>query len=462
MTRPADELRAPLPGDGMPGRARRSSRGPSPRSERREGACTMSGDRAPFTAGDRELLSAFAAPVGDASGRLHQGSGARGEWLVASVEVTREVLSAGPGSGPDPLRLIAERTCEIGEAELVLVLRPTDPAGDELTVEVGVGAGADRLRGRRLPVQTSLAGRVLTSTEPVRLPHLTDAELTGEVELGPAMAVPLLGSGRVHGALVAARLDGRPGFTDADADGATTFAHHAALALERAEARAQHQLHALLADRQRIADDLHDHVIQRLFATGLKLHGVAGGALTGRAADRLRTAVDDLDEVIDTIRAAIFHLDSPLRTRREDVRDRLLQVLADVRPALGFDPSLRISGLPDDLPPDVVGDLLAVTREALTNTAKHARASTVDVDVRTGDGRLTLRVTDDGSGVGDATRRSGLAGLRRRADGHGGAFHICPAHPRGTRLTWSVPLGRRHGPDHVGTPPVAGTRSGPR
>lgn len=404
--------------------------------------------RGRFTAEDQELLSALAASVGDAidNARLYEAARARGEWLAASAAVTRQLLSADADGGPDPLQLIAERTQQIADADLVLVLRPTDPGGDELTIQVSVGADAAHLRGRTLPVQTSLSGRVFTSAEPVRLAHLTDGTgltslTSGEVEIGPVLAVPLLGSGRVHGVLAAGRLNGRTGFTDADGDMAASFANHAALAIELAEARARQQLNALLDDRERIAADLHDRVVQQLFGTGLSLQGLAAGARYSPMADRLTTAVGDLDRVIAQIRSTIFQLHSQPRAHGQGVRDRLLDVLADTRAALGFDPGLRFSGVLEDLLPDLVDDLLAVLREALTNVARHAGAATADVEVRTADGRLTLQVTDDGRGIGDADRRGGLADVRRRAEDRRGEFDVAPARPQGTRLIWSVPIG---------------------
>ena len=402
-----------------------------------------------FTAEDEELLAALAASVGEAidNARLYEASRTRGEWLAASAEVTRQLLSAEPDAA-DPLPLIAERTLDIADADLVLVLRPTEPQQTELTIEVSVGADAVHLRGRTVPVEGSLAGRVFTSAKPARVAQLSEgsglrAITSGEVELGPILAVPLLAPGRMHGVLIAARLAGRPGFADADVAMAASFANHAALALELAEARSQQQLNVLLGDRERIAADLHDHVIQRLFASGLTLHSLAATADAGPAGAgaRLAGVIRDLDDTIRQIRSTIFQLHSTPAPQGHGVRGRLVDLLADVRDALGFDPGLRFSGLLEDLPADLVDDLLAVLREALTNVAKHAGASGVDVDVQAGDGRLTLHVTDDGRGIDDTGRRSGLANLRRRAENRNGEFSLAPAQPHGTRLSWSVPIG---------------------
>ncbi len=407
-------------------------------------------DHGEFTGEDEELLAALAASVGEAidNAQLYEASRTRGEWLAASAEVTRHLLSAEPDGGRDPLPLIAARTREIADADLVLVLRPTEPQQTELTIAVSVGADAAHLRGRTIPVQGSLAGRVFTSAKPARVGQLSEgsglrAITSGEVELGPILAVPLLAPGRVHGVLTAARLAGRSGFTDADVGMAASFANHAALALELAEARSQQQLNVLLGDRERIAADLHDHVIQRLFASGLTLHTLAATADAGPAGAgaRLAGVIRDLDDTIRQIRSTIFQLHSTPATQGQSVRGRLLDLLADIRDALGFGPGLRFSGLLEDLPADLVDDLLAVLREALTNVAKHAGASRVEVDLQAGDGRLTLQVTDDGRGIDDTGRRSGLANLRRRAENRGGEFTLASTQPHGTRLSWSVPVG---------------------
>ncbi|HEV7210466.1 MAG TPA: GAF domain-containing protein [Blastococcus sp.] len=406
-----------------------------------------------FTAEDEELLGALAATVGGAvdNARLYEAARSRGEWLSASAAVTRQLLSGESGDDTDALRLIAERTVDIARADLVLVLRPPgrEAAPSELTIEVSVGADSAHLRGRTVPVENSVSGRVFLTAEPALLAHLTDgaglsAITSGEVELGPLMAVPLLGSDRVHGVLTAARLNGRPGFTHADLDMAGSFANHAALAIELADARAEQQRSLLLDERERIAADLHDHVIQRMFGDGLALQGLLAKVGPGAVADRIRSVVQDLDENIRLIRSTVFQLRHDPAVPGDGARARLLEVLADFRPVLGFDPDLRFSGLRvDGVPAAVIDDLLAVLREALTNVARHAGARSAGVEVLDEDGRLTLRVTDDGCGAGDTLAGGGLADMRRRAERHDGECTLDAAAAGGTTLSWSVPLARR-------------------
>jgi signal transduction histidine kinase len=365
-------------------------------------------------------------------------------WLQASAAITRQLLA--PDSDDDRhLQMVAERTKDIADADLVVMAFPTDTDPTQLRIEVSAGADAEHLRGQLLPVNGSLAGQVYTTGEPELQAQLADgtglAALTsGAVELGPVLCVPLAGSGRVHGVLTAARLAGRPGPTPDDVDMIASFANHAALALELAEARREREWARLLDDRERIAADLHDQVIQRLFAAGLNLQGLTATTGTGRTADRLRAAIVELDDTIKQIRTSVFHLQQDPRILDTGVRGRLLDLLTELTPALGFAPALRLSGpLEDTLSEAIAEDLLAVLREALTNIARHADAHSADVDVTATGGQLTLRVGDDGRGMGPTQRRSGLANMRRRAEAHRGTLDVTPRAPSGTVVAWSVP-----------------------
>ena len=230
--------------------------------------------RGGFTAEDEQLTTALAATAAVAieNSRLYETARTRGEWLQASTTITRQLITADDAAEPrHPLHLIAERTREIGDADLVAVVLPAAD-GTELSVDVAVGAGADVLPGQRVPLQGSLSGQVFSTGVPLRVARPDEAGLasvaSGDMEVGPVLVVPLVGSTRVHGVLSVARLHGRPTFTGEDMDMAAGFANHAAVAIELAEARAEKQRAAMHDERERIAADLHDHVIQRLFAAG--------------------------------------------------------------------------------------------------------------------------------------------------------------------------------------------------
>ena len=404
-----------------------------------------------FTAEDEELVSALAATAGVAieNSRLFAEAKRRQAWLQASTEVTRQLLSA---DGEDPLRVIARRARQIADADLVTVVLPTAD-GQRAIVEVASGEGAHELTARTMSMRDSLVGLTLSTGRPVLVEDApSDERFTTQVDdvlsVGPVMALPLGKPTRARGALVIARRHGRHPFTAADLEMASTFADHAAVALELADARTDQQRIALLEDRDRIARDLHDHVIQRLFALGLTVQSVASGLGDDARAQRLVRVVTDIDETIRQTRTSIFQLRGPLGPETGSVRVRLLSVAAEVGLLLECEPQLRFQGPVDAVVPEaVVDDLVAVLREALTNTARHASARNVEVDVLASPAELTLTVADDGTGLDGATRRSGLANLRRRAEQHGGTLVLAaatenaiPPDHEGTRLTWTIPL----------------------
>ncbi len=394
-----------------------------------------------FSAEDEELTLALAATAAVAieNARLYESATSRGEWLQAVAAITRGVLSAEPEDAGDSLELVARTSLRIARADLVTVVLPGGP--DELLIEVAVGAGAAGLAGTRLPMNGSLSGQVFSTGTPLRQ-SMGDAGAASrpDLDLGPVLAVPLHGSRRMHGVLWAARRQGRSAFGAEEVEMAAGFANQAALAIELAEARAEQQRAVMLDERERIAADLHDHVIQRLFAAGLSLQSTAGTLGAGPAADRILAAVDDLDATIRQIRTSIFQLQQIPQARAPGLRSRLLDVATDLTPVLGFEPAIRFSGVIDAVADDVGEDVLAVVRESLSNVARHARAGSAEVDVAATADRLTVDIRDDGIGLGATERRSGLDNLRRRADRRGGTFAVDPREPTGTRLSWSVPL----------------------
>ncbi|MBA2559661.1 MAG: GAF domain-containing protein [Propionibacteriales bacterium] len=406
-----------------------------------------------LSAEDEELVASLAATAGVAieNARLFHESGRRQDWQRASTEITRQLLSS---EGEEPLQVIARRLQQIADADAVNVVLPTLD-GNRLMVEVATGAGADQLTALSYPVDNTVSHLVLETGQPVLIGDMSDepdhtVHLSDFVAVGPLMVLPLVGSQKIRGTLVVGRLRGRTRFTAADLEMATTFANHAAVALELADARAAHERIALLEDRDRIARDLHDHVIQRLFGAGLTVESIAAGLGADARADRLARVVGDIDETIRQIRTSIFQLRGPLGPLTGEVRTRLMDVAAEVARLLQFEPAVRFLGPVDAVVPDgLLDDLTAVVRESLTNVARHARASTVAVEVSAVDGEVAIEVTDDGVGIGDTPRRSGLQNLRKRAEQHCGRLVVTSPHPNpatpdqegGTSLRWTVPLG---------------------
>jgi signal transduction histidine kinase len=404
-----------------------------------------------FSAADEELVTALAATAGIAieNARLFEQARSRQCWLQASAQITRQLLAV---EGEEPLRLIARQARELADADLVTVVLPTAD-GRRLMVEVASGTNAAELTGFSYPVADTFAGQTFQTGEPVLLGDASNdpthyVHLTEVLDAGPVMVLPLVGTQRMRGALVVGRVRGRRRFDEADLDMATTFANHAAVALELADARADQQRVLLLEDRDRIARDLHDHVIQQLFAAGLSVQSIAAGLPGDPRAERLERVVTGIDDTIRQIRTTIFQLRGPLGPQTGTVRTRLLDVVAELAAPLGFDPRLEFDGPVDAVVSEaVVDDLVAVTREALTNVARHAGARHAGVILTAAPAELVLQITDDGAGIGDSARRSGLANLARRAERYGGTLRVEPGdreHVRqgrgGTRLTWTIPL----------------------
>jgi len=397
-----------------------------------------------FTDRDEELVRALAgtAAVAIENARLYDEAGRRGRWLQATAEVTQQLLSY---SGEDPLSVIARNVQEMADADLVTVVLPAASPG-ELMVEVAVGLGADRMTGMCYSTEHSVAGAVLDAGEPILIGDIEEQReynlhMREVVPASAVMALPLAGSSKPRGCLLVARLSGRREFSQADLDMATTFANHAAVALELADARADQQRVVLLEDRDRIARDLHDHVIQRLFAAGLTVQSLQSLQPEQAAAAKLSQVVTDLDDTIRQIRSSIFDLRGTLSPVAATPRTQLLEVATEQARQLGFEPRLRFSGPVDSLlDAELVDELTAVLREALSNVARHAQASTVEVTLDVSSSQLCLSVDDDGRGLGDTHRRSGLANLDERAARHGGTLTVTSSPNEGTRLRWQIAL----------------------
>jgi signal transduction histidine kinase len=378
-----------------------------------------------FSDDDQEIVVALAAAAGVAidNARLFALAQRRERWLAATQEITSVLV--GTVRRTEALRLIARRAREVSGAALVMVLL-YDEAGDRYTIEVADGDGDVALAGRTV-VGGAEFGR------PRRIDDLrAAADWPGPVPGGPALAAPLAATEGLQGVLIVT--------DDQDAGLLSTFAGQAALALERARAQDERRQLAVLEDRERIARDLHDVVIQRLFATGMQLQGAVLQAGKPEVAKRINAAVDDLDATIRDIRRSIFELRAPVGpSLRGDLRDAV-EAAAE---ALGFRPVLDTSGPVDSaVPDDIVPELLAVLREALSNVARHARATSARVSLQAAEREIILTVEDDGVGIEPGRARGGISNMGERAHDLGGTFEVGPGPDgTGTILTWRTPLG---------------------
>jgi signal transduction histidine kinase len=263
--------------------------------------------------------------------------------------------------------------------------------------------------------------------------------------LGPAVAVPIgTGEDGVRGVLLLAREAGRPEFTTTETETLQGFAAQAAVAMELAERRQDAEQIAVLKDRDRIARDLHDLAIQRLFATGMTLQSAGRFIDHPEAAGRVVRAVDDLDETIKIIRSTIFGLRARDGGAGTGLRARVVRAVGEAAPVLNFSPSVRMEGLLDtDVPREIADHALAVLSEALTNIARHAHADRADLALECDGRQLRLTVADNGVGIPADGRRSGLLNMAERAEQLGGEMELSSPPDGGTTLVWRVPVGER-------------------
>jgi signal transduction histidine kinase len=407
-----------------------------------------------FDSEDEAVAVALAAAAGVAidNARLYEEARRQQRWLSATAEVTQHLLSgAEPG---DALSMITEKALEMTGADLVMVTLPTDD-GSHVRVEHAAGSGADQALGLVGPLENSVTSEVMMTGERLSIPDFAHdprimATAKANLPIGPLEAVPLGAPGNVRGVLSAGRRPGAMPLSAAAAEMLATFAAQAAIGLELAEHRRQAEQMAMFEDRDRIAKDLHDLVIQRLYATGMSLQGITSLIKVPEVADRVSRSVDALDDTIREIRSAIFSLQAHPEARPAALRARILFVAQEMVPALGFAPSLQLNGPLDTLVSEEVAEnMLTALRESLSNAARHSGANQVEVTV-TVDDELVLTVTDNGVGFTPGGRRSGLRNLEERAAGLGGSLTIGPSVDghcaaddggRGTEITWRVPLG---------------------
>jgi signal transduction histidine kinase len=354
--------------------------------------------------------------------------------------VATQLLSgADPG---DVLGVVAKYARELSDADLAVIALPATE--DSLLIEVSDGEVAASVHGNVVPVEGSLLGAAYRGAESIAVsdaaadPRAYAADYLSSVEA--ALYVPLGRADQVRGVLCVANRTGARRFGAADLRLVEWFAGQAAIALEVADRRRDREKLSVFADRDRIARDLHDLVIQRLFATGMQLEGASRFIERPEALERVRKAVDDLDLTIREIRSTIYALQAPDLGSEHSLRSRIVSVIDELTPALRFSPSLRLDGLVDTSVTDGVAEhLLAVLRESLTNIARHAHATAAEVLVVVADG-VTLTVRDNGQGLSAGGRRSGLSNMAQRADELAGTFTARKVPEGGTELVWSVPL----------------------
>jgi signal transduction histidine kinase len=367
-----------------------------------------------FSADDEELVRSLAgtAGVAIANARLYEDATYRGTWSSALVETARILMR----DDDDPIQLLIETARVLGSADLVCVARP-GPVADRTMLTHAVGLGSDTAVGLSFATAGSLLETAVLRGEPVVVDDLhavKDYGIGSQALLGHTVVVPFAVGDGTTGVLTLARTREHGKFDDRDVEMARSVAAHIGMVKTQAITRATHRKLSLLLERQRIARDLHDHVIQRLYATGLSLSSVANSLSPGTAADRVMAQVVEIDRAIAQIRQSILTLHAGADDLSPPARLRIREIVEGASAGFEERPSLTFRG-PIDLmsDPELVDDLAAVVREALANAARHGRARLVAVLVGAADGHISVTVTDDGIGIGDPTELSGLARCTR-------------------------------------------------
>ncbi|MFC3891111.1 GAF domain-containing protein [Lentzea rhizosphaerae] len=389
-------------------------------------------DGGDFTPDDEVVLEALAAAAGVAveNARLFERSRMRERWLEATAEINAQLLAGA--SAQDALQLIAQRSVELASASWAVVLLRE---GDELRAAALAGTDAPAVQ---FTADVPLLAQVLETSAPALVEqvdgHLGDLS----AQAGAAVVLPLRAGTNVTGVLLAVR------DKDAAAFGAdlmpllASFADQAVVAIEFAENQSAKRLVDVLEDRDRIARDLHDHVIQRLFATGMSLQGALTWVTHPEARRRVTKAVNQLDQTVLEIRTSIFDLQAD--SGDTGLRRRLLNIVAEITEGAPVSPAIRMSGTIDSLVPDHIGEHAeAVVRETVTNALRHARATELTLTVEAGDA-LIITMVDNGLGMPPEVARSGLRNLEQRAAALNGALTVAGEPGGGTRVTWRVPL----------------------
>ncbi|GAA2948209.1 two-component system sensor histidine kinase [Microbacterium luteolum] len=389
-----------------------------------------------FTDEDEELVLALASTAAIAidNARRFEESLRLQRLSSALAEITAALLSPDAG---EVFGVLAERVASLVEADLVCIVVP-DPLTGRYLVDTARGMGAGSLEGSEVSGDNAVISQAMESGGAVASDGPTGALSTDpQFAVGSTVAVPLVVAGTPAGALYVTRDANGSRFSPEDLSTLAEFAAQAGLALALAQARTDRQRLDLIEERARIARDLHDNVIQRLFGTGLGLQALA--AKIPAHAATIAAQVGEIDAAIADFRTAIFTLQT---SDPGSVRHRVLDVANEITPRLASSPRITFAGPVDLLVTgELADDVVAVVRESLSNVARHARATATEVSLSVSSSHITIVVDDDGIGMpARPSRTSGTANLATRARTHGGACNIEPRSTGGTRVRWHVPL----------------------
>ncbi|WP_067546164.1 sensor histidine kinase [Nocardia crassostreae] len=402
----------------------------------------------PFTEDDEVLMQALAAAAGIAvdNARLYEAARTRQAWIEATRDIATEFLA-----DTDPNQVLAhvvEHARELTGSQRALLAVVPDPESlpgeiTELVVAQWSGPGQGRSGGTVKTIATAVGEALLTRT-PLRFDDARQVDLGKPIDgIGPAMVLPLHTPDSTLGVLITLRSSESAPYTDKLMELIAAFTDQAALAMQLAVAQRRMRELDILTDRDRIARDLHDHVIQRLFAIGLSLQGTVPRARVPEVRQRLSDAINDLQDVVEEIRTSIFDLHGG-NGHSTRLRQRIERAIKQQTGHTDIRALMHITGPLSVVEPGLADHAEAVVREAVSNAVRHSGADTVTIDIGVADD-LTIVVADNGCGIPDGITPSGLTNLAHRAEQSGGRLAVYPrrdpnGEEKGTKLHWSVPL----------------------
>ncbi|MDQ0756474.1 GAF domain-containing sensor histidine kinase [Arthrobacter sp. B3I4] len=398
-------------------------------------------DGGDFSDADEGLAVALAAAAGVAveNAKLYDDARRRARWLEACMDVAGLMLASDRDYTAVGLDPVAARALQESESQLALIVAPA-PSGEGHIVAGAAGGMAREFRGRTLTLDSSELQEVLAGGEPVTFDNAAAVlDVLDAGSSGPLLAVALSTQGAHHGLLLLARTPEARHYARTDVEMGAVYGSHVALALELARVHRLREELLVFTDRDRIARDLHDLVIQRLFAAGLSVQSLARFTKDDLATERIRNITGELDEAIRSLRDTIYSLRSS-SGEAELLSGRIRRVTRSTAKSMPFTPRLTLTGPVDAVPSEKADNVVAVVSEGLSNAVRHSGADAISVSVAAINGRITVVVTDNGSGFPAATPRNGLANLEDRARMLDGECNIVSAPDEGTSVEWSVPL----------------------
>lgn len=395
-----------------------------------------------FTDADEGLANALAAAAGVAieNAKLYDDARRRARWLEACMDVSGLMLGSDRDCTAGGLDPIAARALQESGSRLTLVAA-TCSDGPGYIVVGAAGERAREFTGAALALDAPGLQDVLAGGEPVMLEHPAEVlGAAGAEGLGPLLAVALSTQGAHHGLLLMARKKEELRYARTDIEMGAVFGSHVALALELARVHRLREELLVFTDRDRIARDLHDLVIQRLFAAGLSVQSLTRFTKDELATDRIRNITGELDEAIRSLRDTIYSLKNSSSGEPEMLSGRIRRVTRRSAKSMPFTPRLTLTGPVDAVTPEKADNVVAVVSEGLSNAIRHSGADAISVSVAVIKGRVNVVITDNGSGFNDSLERNGLANLEDRARMLDGECTITTAPEEGTSVEWSVPL----------------------